>query len=1088
MKMKLQIKTMILDVFAMVCGLFLIMFSGTAEASAPNTDDTLLSLDPTVSGNSISTVELTVEIPKVGAESNSVNFSVPDDVGYTVTVESENKWLDGGLSVASSFEPSSFYHVNFRVKPKDGYTWDSANNIRITVNGKDEGNAVPNAFENSIVFEYNCTPEVLGTIEQISLTDVPSTVSAGDIAGSYREQNEQYTVTGTWHRYNTDTGAYDEVSAEDQFENGKIYELRLKVDLAKGYWLNGGCMISVNGNEIKVYNVERFTAEGRIPVSLASEVSMVEIATDAIPKAVIGETFQDAAIPVPVKEESSVTVSGHWIYIDDQGTEYRSGTFESGKVYYFQLEAVPKAGYSLTDDLEFWVGEEMIWLHEYSATMAKANIRVSLAQVIYETELLDLPAPSLGDTLQTGSFQVAVPEGAGYTAKADWGYFVTDPVTSETSIELVDSVNGTNVVQNGRNYQLLVNITPANGYEFSESVRTKAYGVWHQPDHVVPEQSVVFTRIFSFRQLITDVEITAAAPEIGPVSSAAEPTVPSDAHYTISNVQWLDSDHYIPVSVFEAGHEYELQISIAAKEGYEFQRGTSVVFNDEEIGEIDLPSPENPTVLMIRPMSVSFKDTLNLAEIRLDNVPVMKVGERASTDVTISEGASYVTAEVYWNVWNDERESFEPFSGVFEDGKIYELVISVGVASGYRIDTDNTRFFIDGTEYEAEDKGDWGFSYIKEFSSSLTPIERIELEIQAPVSGNHSSIKPVVTLPSGVNYRLSEDSRWWINGDLDDFWEINSEYFAEDGSYGAYVELFANEGYRFGENPIVLVNGTVPPAGAVEIRQGQSSIHFFFRYESDVVINEDFKDSDIPQELKAAGFDTVSKIDEHLKTAIHECTDNLEETMLYDVILMYSNDGGVNWHKADENHFPSDGKLMVSLKVPEGTNHADHQYTVLHMFSSSAFGKTPGEWEQPEVTERTDADGVQYLDFYVTGLSPVMVGWVYVNTEPQDPQQPGNTDPVKPSDPDNTDPVTPSDPDNTDPVEPSDPDNTDPVEPSDPDNTDPVKPSESKDSEISAISPKTGDALESQWAWGFISMIAVFTAAGVIRFKKKKVK
>ncbi len=941
----------------------------------PNGNDTL-----NTQSTEITVVELTVDIPKVGAGDNSVNFSVPEGAGYKVTIDGADgagKWLDEGNNHASSFELNGVYHVYFWVIPEDNYTWDSGAQISITVNDKFELNTVPNN-ENKIYFVYSCKPESPDIIGEISLTDVPTTAAADDIAGSYSytEPTGQYTVTGTWHRYNTDTGAYDEVSDGDRFENGKIYELRLKVDLAEGYWLDGECLIFVNGENIEeVYNNNGITAEVRIPpVSLASEVSMIEISADAIPKAVIGEEFQDLSIPVPVKEESSVTVSGHWIYRDEQGGELRSGTFESGKPYYFQLEAVPKAGYSLADDLSFLVGEEIVLPHEHSATMAKADIRVSFAQVIHEIELLDLPAASLGDTLQTGGFQVAVPEGAGYTAEAEWGYFVTDPVPSNP-IRPVDSANGTNVVQNGGNYQLSVTITPANGYEFSESVQTKAYGIWHQQDHVDPEYPIVFTRTFSFRQLITDVEITAAAPEIGPVSSAAEPTVPSDAHYTISNVQWLDGDHYIPVSAFEAGHEYILQISIAAKEGYEFQRGTSVVSNGEKIEEINLPSPENPTVLVIIPMKISFKDTLNLEEIRLYNVPTMKVGESASTDITISVGDPYVTADVYWSVWNDEGETFEPFSGVFEDEKIYQLGIDVNVAPGNRINADNTRLFIDGVEYEAEDKGDWGFSYKKEFSSSLTPIERIELEIQAPVPGDHSGIKPVVTLPSGVHYRLSEDSMLWKKGNLDYSWDIDSEYFTEDGSYGVYVDLFAEEGYRFGENPIVLVNGTVLPVGAVEIGQSQSSIPFFFRYESAVEIDKDFTDSDIPQELKAAGFDTVFRINEHLKTAMRELNSNLENTVLYDLVLMYSGDGGATWHKADEEHFPSDGKLKVSLKVPEGTNHADHNFTVLHMFSSSAFGKTPGDWEQPEVTERTGADGIQYLDFYVTGLSPILVGW-----------------------------------------------------------------------------------------------------------------
>ena len=52
-----------------------------------------------------------------------------------------------------------------------------------------------------------------------------------------------------------------------------------------------------------------------------------------------------------------------------------------------------------------------------------------------------------------------------------------------------------------------------------------------------------------------------------------------------------------------------------------------------------------------------------------------------------------------------------------------------------------------------------------------------------------------------------------------------------------------------------------------------------------------------------------------------------------------------------------------------------YDFAVAHMFSNDDFGKVPGEIEVPEVIERTDEYGIHYLDFYVTGLSPIMVSW-----------------------------------------------------------------------------------------------------------------
>lgn len=141
-----------------------------------------------------------------------------------------------------------------------------------------------------------------------------------------------------------------------------------------------------------------------------------------------------------------------------------------------------------------------------------------------------------------------------------------------------------------------------------------------------------------------------------------------------------------------------------------------------------------------------------------------------------------------------------------------------------------------------------------------------------------------------------------------------------------------------------------------------------------------FVAEDIPDELVNVGMDTVEKVEQHLTTSIQVVDESFDEenTVVYEAALMYSEDGGETWQTADEEHFPADGRLLVSLPVPEGTDPAIHDYTVVHMFSSDAFGKRAGDVEYPEVTKRTDANGNHFIDFYVTGLSPVMVGWTEV--------------------------------------------------------------------------------------------------------------
>ena len=146
-------------------------------------------------------------------------------------------------------------------------------------------------------------------------------------------------------------------------------------------------------------------------------------------------------------------------------------------------------------------------------------------------------------------------------------------------------------------------------------------------------------------------------------------------------------------------------------------------------------------------------------------------------------------------------------------------------------------------------------------------------------------------------------------------------------------------------------------------------------YAAKTQINEQFDNQDIPQELREVGLDTVEKIDILLRKKVKELNSDVEDMALYDVILMYSVDGGNSWIAADETHFPADGKLLVELPIPEGTDPLTHDYRALHMFTSAAFGKTPGGTEQPEVSIVYNDQGVPMIRFYVTGLSPVMLFW-----------------------------------------------------------------------------------------------------------------
>jgi hypothetical protein len=149
---------------------------------------------------------------------------------------------------------------------------------------------------------------------------------------------------------------------------------------------------------------------------------------------------------------------------------------------------------------------------------------------------------------------------------------------------------------------------------------------------------------------------------------------------------------------------------------------------------------------------------------------------------------------------------------------------------------------------------------------------------------------------------------------------------------------------------------------------------------------------DLDEIAAALGFGDAEDLEDAMLTIlIAECeVEFADDTMvIVDAKLKVSFDNGQTWVDADEDHWPADGKLLVTLSYEALSDFAgmtldsDFNYYVSHMFTSNAFGKTPGDVEIPEV--RKTATGIQ---FYVTGFSPIMIAWEEITGAPGQVVQP----------------------------------------------------------------------------------------------------
>lgn len=93
----------------------------------------------------------------------------------------------------------------------------------------------------------------------------------------------------------------------------------------------------------------------------------------------------------------------------------------------------------------------------------------------------------------------------------------------------------------------------------------------------------------------------------------------------------------------------------------------------------------------------------------------------------------------------------------------------------------------------------------------------------------------------------------------------------------------------------------------------------------------------------------------------------------FDLLLWVSTDNGATWEKATVDNFPVGGITVVIPWANLGVTYEQAQhmnFSVTHMFSTSANGHTPGTTETPAWTVTENG-----LRFTVDGLSPIAVAY-----------------------------------------------------------------------------------------------------------------
>lgn len=159
---------------------------------------------------------------------------------------------------------------------------------------------------------------------------------------------------------------------------------------------------------------------------------------------------------------------------------------------------------------------------------------------------------------------------------------------------------------------------------------------------------------------------------------------------------------------------------------------------------------------------------------------------------------------------------------------------------------------------------------------------------------------------------------------------------------------------------------TYQPGDKLPAATGDITVKATWKYAEQTKVVPAAIDS-IPQEVldeMPEDLNTAEEIIVRMEEIAQEAGFEEKNIQLFDVKLMVLNENG-EWREATEEE--AQRGIRVVFDIPDGTNPADHEYVVTHMFMT---GDRKGQIETPEVTIVNNQIVVVFH-----GLSPVSIAW-----------------------------------------------------------------------------------------------------------------
>jgi len=730
----------------------------------------LLSFVPAVSMQAAAAgVTTAVEITIAPLTPGAAVPAVPDVTANEGGTLAEVCWgVPGEVPTTDTvFLKGNRYYMTVRLTAPEGTVYEeNALNIQINGEWRSYGTSV----------EDDCTVVELGIevescwqwVEEIELTDLPEEIAVGSA-----QIPEVGVVAGE-----ATVAKVQWVNAEKQpvttFQDGKVYLLEITLKPDAGYEINNWTGICFNGG---LWMEQSFQADGGstlyVRYSLMSSIGEVLVAAS---KAAEGMSVSDL----------TATVTGDatlgYIRVYDEGNNYlEEGTFQPLSNYRIEYMLEANAGYEFsyeTSSLELNGGEAVEW----SLDTERLYFTVYFS-TCEEIEVVEMTLSEVTPGMQVGDVTLTVPADADYVLEE---YYFEDEDWNELDPETT--------FQMGQSYRLRYQLTPKEGYVFSENVEGYINGdyayLWTYESRTCSNGSleISFT-VDEIRLTGMPVEIEGGAAELPEIRETEE-------QVNITDVKWVNAEKQT-VTSFEDGNVYYLAVEVEAAGTRMFNGEPNVETGYYGMEAEFAASSDTEGVIYIRyslePGAGDISITVTGLEEgkNIEDVVATVTGNATLQDIVIAKSVYY--AEEDWYGYEQIEE------GVFEANTNYRITYVLAPKAGYRFaggfgltvngkpgyDCSNSDMVLEASSY---------FSTCEEIAAVKLTVSKVA------VGKKFSDLE--VTAPKNANYTVNAT---WV--DITDEWQEASGKVQKGRKYQLYIDLEAKDGYVLSQELTATLNG-----------------------------------------------------------------------------------------------------------------------------------------------------------------------------------------------------------------------------------------------------------------------------------------